>query len=50
MNRYDHLKNARSLTLRLFSEKDDAGGYCNVGNTKKVLDAMISWLSENLSC
>ncbi len=23
-----------------------AGGHCNVGNSKKVLDAMISWLRE----
>ncbi len=43
---YDLLTNAKSLTLRLFSEKDDAGGHCNVGNSKKVLDAMISWLME----
>ena len=43
---YDLLTNARSLSLRLFSDKDNAGGHCNVGNSKKVLDAMISWLNE----
>ena len=43
---YDLLSNARSLTLRLFSEQDNAGDHCNVGNSKKVLDAMLSWLKE----
>ena len=43
---FELLSNARSLTLRLFSEQDNAGGHCNVGNSKKVLDAMISWLRE----
>ena len=43
---YDLLKNARSLTLRLFSDEDDAGSHCNAGNTKLVLDAMISWLES----
>lgn len=42
---FDLLTNVRSLTLRLFSEKDNAGGHCNVGNSKLVLDAMLSWLS-----
>ena len=42
---FDLLTNARSLTLRLFSEKDNAGGHCNVGNSKLVLDAMLSWLN-----
>ena len=43
---YDLLKNVRSLTLRLFSDEDNAGSHCNAGNTKLVLDAMISWLGE----
>ncbi|MDD6487018.1 MAG: hypothetical protein PUF61_08750 [Spirochaetales bacterium] len=38
--------NARSLTLWLFSEKDNASGHCNVGNSKLILDAMLSWLNE----
>jgi len=41
---FDLLKNARSLTLRLFSSEDDAGAHCNAGNTKLALDAMAEWI------
>ena len=43
---FDLLQHTRSLTLRLFSQKDDAGCHCNLGNTQKALDAMVSWLCE----
>ena len=43
---FDLLKNARSLSLRLFSNEDDAGSHCNAGNTKLVLDAMLGWLES----
>lgn len=41
---YDLLQNARSLTLRLLTDKQDAGAHCNVGNSKLVLDSIIKWI------
>jgi pimeloyl-ACP methyl ester carboxylesterase len=41
---YDMLQNARSLTLRLLTDKQDAGAHCNVGNSKLVLDSIIKWI------
>lgn len=41
----DALPNVRSLTYRLMTEKEDAGGHCNVGNPKLVLDTVIDWLN-----
>lgn len=41
---YDMLQNARSLTLRLLTDKQDAGAHCNVGNSKFVLDSIIKWI------
>ena len=43
---YDLLCNARSLTLRLFSNAQDAGAHCNVGNARLVLDAMAGWIAQ----
>lgn len=40
----DALPNARSLTYRLFTEKEDAGAHCNVGNPKLVLDTVMDWI------
>lgn len=40
----DALPNARSLTYRLMTAKEDGGGHCNVGNPKLVLDTVIDWL------
>lgn len=40
----DCLENVRSLTFRLFSEKESASNHCNVGNVKLTLDTMIRWI------
>lgn len=40
----DALPNVRSLTYRLFTEKEDAGAHCNVGNPKLVLDTVMRWI------
>lgn len=42
----DVLTNVRSLTIRIFTDKEDAGEHCNVGNTKLVLDTILSWISS----
>lgn len=41
---YDMLQNARSLTLRLLTDKQNAGAHCNVGNSKLVFDSIIKWI------
>ena len=41
---YDLLQNARSLTLRLLTDKQDAGAHRNVGNSKLALDSIIKWI------
>lgn len=38
------LQNARSLTLRLLTDKQNAGAHCNVGNSKIVFDSIIKWI------
>lgn len=40
------LKNVRSLTFRLFADKEDAQNHCNVGNGKLVLDFICNWISQ----
>ena len=40
----DGLPNVKSLTYRLFTEKESAENHCNAGNTKLVLDTIISWI------
>jgi hypothetical protein len=42
------LENVRSLTFRLFTDKEDAQNHCNVGNGKLVIDEILSWI-ENKS-
>ena len=41
---YDLLSNTRSLALQLYTEQDDAGSHCNMGNMKLALDTMVSWM------
>ena len=41
---YDMLQNARSLTLRLLTDKQNAGAHCNVGNSKLVFASIIKWI------
>ncbi|MGB8454117.1 MAG: alpha/beta fold hydrolase [Anaerocolumna sp.] len=38
------LKNVKSLTIRIFTDKDNAGAHCNVGNAKLTFDTMMSWI------
>ncbi|WP_353097272.1 alpha/beta fold hydrolase [Tissierella praeacuta] len=45
----DCLSNVRSLTFRLFTEKESACNHCNMGNTKLTLDTMINWI-EQIKC
>ena len=40
------LTNVKSLTFRLFTEKEQAGNHCNVGNGKLALDTIISWILQ----
>lgn len=40
------LKNAKSVTLRMFTMKEQAGNHCNVGDPKAALDAILSWLRD----
>lgn len=43
---YDMLKNVRSLTFKLFTDEQDAGAHCNVGNSRLVLDTIANWILE----
>ena len=38
------LKNVKSLTCRMFTEKEHAAGHCQYGNLKLVLDFIINWM------
>ncbi len=38
------LKNARSITARLFTEKERAGNHCQVGNYGLALKVIVNWL------
>lgn len=40
------LKNARSVTGRLFTEKECAGHHCQVGNLQLVLDTIEDWIER----
>jgi pimeloyl-ACP methyl ester carboxylesterase len=42
----DCLKNVKSLTYRLFTEKEHAENHCNAGNPKLVLDTIILWVKS----
>ncbi len=39
----DMLKNIRSLTFRLFTDKEGAGNHCNVGDSKLAIYEILSW-------
>ena len=41
-NAINMLKNVKSLTFRLFTDKENAQNHCNVGNGKIVLDAICN--------
>jgi hypothetical protein len=40
----DSLSNVKSLTFRLFTEKEEAENHCNAGNTKLALDTITEWI------
>ncbi len=40
------LKNVKSLTFRLFTDKEDTQNHCNVGNGKLVLDTICNWITQ----
>lgn len=40
------LKNVRSLTFRLFTDKEDAQNHCNVGNGKLALNTICNWIES----
>lgn len=39
-------KNARSLTFHMFTDAEDAGAHCNVGNVKLAIDTMTDWIEN----
>ena len=41
----DMLTNVKSLTFRLFTDKEEAQNHCNVGNAKLTLDTICNWIS-----
>lgn len=43
---YDLLNNVRSLTFKLFTDRQDAGAHCNMGNSRLALDAAADWILE----
>ena len=43
---YDLLPNVRSLALQMYSNQDDAGSHCNMGNMKLALDTMVCWIEQ----
>lgn len=40
------LKNVRSLTFRLFTDKKDACNHCNCGNVKLTFDTFMNWIVQ----
>lgn len=40
----DSLKNARSVTIRLFTDRENASDHCQCGNTGLALDTIVGWL------
>ncbi len=40
------LRNVRSLTFRLFTEKEEAQNHCNVGNGQLAIDTICDWIEQ----
>ena len=40
------LRNAKSVTARIFTAEDHAGNHCQVGNIGLALDIMEKWLEQ----
>ena len=43
------LKNARSITARLFTRSESAQNHCQVGNYGLALITIVNWLDEILA-
>ena len=43
---YDLLPTVRSLALQMYSNQDDAGSHCYMGNMKLALDTMVCWIEQ----
>ncbi len=41
----DAFVNVKSLTFRLFTDKEYAANHCQVGNTKLALDTIMNWIT-----
>ncbi len=41
----EQLKNARSITVRLFTQQEAASNHCQCGNTQLALDTILHWLA-----
>ncbi|MGD2247227.1 MAG: alpha/beta fold hydrolase [Candidatus Methanofastidiosia archaeon] len=42
----DALKNAKSVTEKVFTEKDHAHNHCQIGNIGLALDVMVKWIEQ----
>jgi pimeloyl-ACP methyl ester carboxylesterase len=42
----DALKNVRSLTFRVFTDKEQADNHCNMGNSKLAIDTILNWICQ----
>jgi pimeloyl-ACP methyl ester carboxylesterase len=42
----DALKNAKSVTAKVFTEKDHAHNHCQIGNIGLALDIMVKWIEQ----
>ncbi|MBU4553494.1 MAG: hypothetical protein U1D96_08510 [Eubacteriales bacterium] len=40
------LKNARSVTERIFTRENQGQNHCQIGNLGLALDVMVEWIEE----
>lgn len=43
-NGINALKNVKSLTFRIFTEKENGENHCNAGNTQLAINTIINWI------
>ena len=41
-----HMPNARSITVRILTDKEQASDHCNCGNQKLAMDIVLDWLED----
>ena len=41
-----HMPNARSITVRILTDKEQASDHCNCGNQKLAMDIILDWLDD----